>query len=341
MYDAVVAVNGTKTPYTGVAYAGPATTAARDAAVAAAAQCVMQALWPEYEDYLTAHATSQPMLAGAGLDDGHRVGVEIAEMLLKLREGDGADSQMHYASSSAYGRHRVDPVNPTQPFLGPQWGDVDHFVLPAGHLQLDPPPGYTLPDYLTDPDYKADHDEVRNLGELADDSSRTSEQTLIGVFWAYDGVAKLGTPPRFYNQILRILADEVGNTPEANAELFALANVAMGDAAIEAWHWKYHYNLWRPVIGIARRAQATGHPASAERPSARTATRSGCRWEHRTRTRPASPTSRPRSRPTPAATPPSGPRCSRSSGGSTAAPRSPWLTCSQSRLLRRQDPSRA
>lgn len=34
------------------------------------------------------------------------------------------------------------------------------------------------------------------------------------------------------------------------AELFAQVNVAMADAGIDAWHWKYQYDLWRPVVGV-------------------------------------------------------------------------------------------
>ncbi|MDF2967105.1 MAG: hypothetical protein K0Q93_883, partial [Nocardioidaceae bacterium] len=251
MRDAVVAVRGTKPTYTGVGYSGPSTDAARDAAVAAAAQCTLSSLWPEHEDYFTAHAAGHVMPGGAGMDDGHRVGVEVATALLAGRGGDGAGDQPHYASSSAYGRHRVDPVDHTQPFLGPQWGNVAHFVLqpPHGHIPLDPPPGYALSDYLADAHYKADHDEVRDLGALHS-STRTPDHTVMGHYWAYDGVNNLGTPPRLYNQILRTIATNRGTDVEDMAELFALANVAMADAGIEAWYWKYYYNLWRPVIGI-------------------------------------------------------------------------------------------
>lgn len=259
MRDAVVAVADTKPTYTGVTYTGPNTDAARNAAVAAAAQCTLQALWPEHEDFLTDHATRQPMPAGLGLDDGHRVGVEIARTLLAMRAGDGAGAQMHYASSSAYGRHRVDPVNPDQPFIGPLWGNVAHFVIapPGGHVALDAPPGYSQADYLADADYATDHDEVRRFGELASDD-RTPDQMLSGIFWAYDGVTNIGTPPRLYNQILRTIVQNRGSGVADTAELFALANVAMADAGVEAWHWKYHYNLWRPVIGIREACDSNG-----------------------------------------------------------------------------------
>jgi len=68
----------------------------------------------------------------------------------------------------------------------------------------------------------------------------------------------VGTPPRHYNQILRRLAVEKKPahhlTDEKNnadfARLFALANVAMGDAGIFAWLEKYCFEFWRPLSGV-------------------------------------------------------------------------------------------
>jgi vanadium chloroperoxidase len=79
---------------------------------------------------------------------------------------------------------------------------------------------------------------------------RTVDETLIGVFWGYDGSRELGTPPRLYNQIVREVATQRANTPAQNARLFALINVAMADAGILAWDQKYIHDFWRPVVGI-------------------------------------------------------------------------------------------
>jgi hypothetical protein len=57
--------------------------------------------------------------------------------------------------------------------------------------------------------------------------ARTVDQTLIGIYWGYDGAKGLGTPPRLYNQIVRVIAAARGNTVAQNARLFALLNVAM------------------------------------------------------------------------------------------------------------------
>jgi Flp pilus assembly pilin Flp len=69
---------------------------------------------------------------------------------------------------------------------------------------------------------------------------------VIGIFWAYDGTPRLGTPPRLYNQIARQIAKEQGNTLVENARLFALVNLAMADAGIQVGTPSYFYNLWRP-----------------------------------------------------------------------------------------------
>jgi hypothetical protein len=254
--DAVALMSG-KPSYTGVTYSGPTTSAATEAAIAAAAQTALTSLYPEHAGYVAAHTAARPMPYGAGQQEGHQLGVEIATTLLAKRAGDAAFAGAAYGFSPAYGQHRTDPVNPGQGILAPHWGEAPHFVMPPGHVQLAPPPGNGTMNYLADPHYKLDHDEVRSLGALQS-TSRTPAQTTIGVYWAYDGVPGIGTPPRLFNQFIRKIADMKGNSLAQNAELFALANAAMADAAIEAWYWKYQYNLWRPVIGIREACPANG-----------------------------------------------------------------------------------
>jgi vanadium chloroperoxidase len=81
---------------------------------------------------------------------------------------------------------------------------------------------------------------------------------LIGVYWAYDGANRLGTPPRFYNQIIREIAMKRSNTEADNARLFAFVNAALGDAGILAWEQKYCHDFWRPVVGIREHDQSFG-----------------------------------------------------------------------------------
>jgi vanadium chloroperoxidase len=95
------------------------------------------------------------------------------------------------------------------------------------------------------------------------------DETLIGIYWGYDGASGLGTPPRLYNQIVREVAinkpnPDTGkpNTPAQNARLFAFVHVAMADAGILAWEEKYRHDLWRPVVGIREHDKSMGPAAT-------------------------------------------------------------------------------
>ena len=68
----------------------------------------------------------------------------------------------------------------------------------------------------------------------------------------------VGTPPRLYNQIARVIAVNKGNSVHENARLFALINMAMADAAISTWDSKWFYDYWRPILGI-RNADIDGN----------------------------------------------------------------------------------
>ncbi|CAF2183104.1 unnamed protein product [Rotaria magnacalcarata] len=97
-----------------------------------------------------------------------------------------------------------------------------------------------------------DFNEVRAFGARVS-VNRTSDQTKIGNFWAYDDASKLGVPPHFCNLIVRVIALQQNNSLEDNARLFALVNYTMADASIAAWDSKYYYNIWRPILSIRQR----------------------------------------------------------------------------------------
>ena len=89
-------------------------------------------------------------------------------------------------------------------------------------------------------------------------TARTADQTQIGLFWAYDGAPGLGVPPRLFNQIVRTIAVQEGNTVVENARLFALINIAQSDAGTGAWLQKYVDDVWRPILGIRESDPGTG-----------------------------------------------------------------------------------
>lgn len=243
----------------------PAAGASAAAAASSAAHATLAALYPSQKAFFELKHL-QAGLTGPGVDSGHDFGLLVARQHLALRKNDPGASDDGYAPSQAPGRHRPDPDNP-QGYHAPFYGaDSNCFAVTARHGLLDPPQPGT-------PDYQRALRQVRGKGiapelmgtlptSVAGLSPRTVDEYLIGVYWGYDGAAELGTPPRLYNQIVRRLADAKGNTEKQNAKLFALVNVAMGDAGILAWEQKYKSEFWRPVVGIREHDKSMG-PAGA------------------------------------------------------------------------------
>jgi hypothetical protein len=182
-----------------------------------------------------------------GRNRGLTLGRRVAEAILAKRANDGSDEPMSYTPIDEPGHHREDPINPGQGFLTPQWGNVDAFVMDDVDNFLSPPP-----PRLGSREYAEAYEEVMELGGdgITTPTRRTDEQTEIGIYWAYDGRPGLGTPPRLYNQIVRVIAKRKDNTTEENARLFALVNLAQGDAGVQSWKTKYVYDFWRPVVAI-------------------------------------------------------------------------------------------
>jgi membrane-associated phospholipid phosphatase len=193
--------------------------------------------------------------------DRYKFGVKVGEEMLKNRANDPDARDCGYMVSSAPGRHRPDPDNSGQGFHAPFYGAQSRGFAISQRWPLDPPPP------LDDSEYEKALEQVRAKGIMPELTAtlpdslfkdrRTPEKSLIGIYWAYDGANRLGTPPRQYNQIIRLVAMNVPNPDTKkvndegdNARLFAFVNAAMGDAGILAWEQKYCYDLWRPVVGI-------------------------------------------------------------------------------------------
>lgn len=262
MYDAYVGVDTGSglTPYLPAgSYPGPKMGASADAAVAAAARTTLAELFPSQRAFFDGkHAAAA--LTGPGLSDGYEFGRGVAAAILKDREHDPDASGEGYVPSNQRGHHRPDPDNPKQGFHGPFYGQRSKCFSVAQRHTLNAPP---MPG---DPEYTRALQQVRRrgiapelMGTLPNNvPQRTVDQTLIGLYWGYDGSAGLGTPPRLYNQIIRKVADNQGNSTARNAHLFALVNVAMADAGILAWEQKYIHDLWRPVVGIREHDPSMG-----------------------------------------------------------------------------------
>jgi membrane-associated phospholipid phosphatase len=178
-------------------------------------------------------------------------GASIADKWFQSRQSDGsALPQMDPDNSKLSiepGHHRPDPVSKA-PALGRDWGKIPPFVISSviTDAPLAPPPK------LTDKDYGTAFDDVfvNGRNNITERNAHFREQAEIGIFWGYDGSNKIGTPPRLYNQFVVAAEDfkKLGSKEQIN--VLAAINAAMADASIAAWHWKYAYDFWRPVVAI-------------------------------------------------------------------------------------------
>ncbi|NJR18022.1 MAG: hypothetical protein HC785_21370 [Calothrix sp. CSU_2_0] len=208
MYDAYAGVSKDPNlpPYLDLSrLPSPGVGAKVDAAVAAAAYTTLLKLFPSQKSAFDLIFAEAGDISNAG----HDFGVKVAEAILDDRKTDPGAGDDGYKPLLQRGKHRVDPDNPGQGFYAPFFGEKSKgFAITKRH-KLAPPP-------LDNSDYLQALREVRvkgiapelmgTLPENIDRRKRSIDETLIGIFWAYDGAAELGTPPRLYNQIVRRVA---------------------------------------------------------------------------------------------------------------------------------------
>lgn len=254
MFDAVNAVAGGFESYTRVA---SRPLASIPAAVAQATHDTLVALYPSHEERLDGLLNDDldEIPDGVAKTSGIALGAETAAAILAMREDDGAELAQTYEFSEEPGKWRADPLNPQQKPLGPQWYRVKPFALnSAAQFRCPEPPA------IDSAEYAAAYNEVKAIGGdgITTPTTRTEEQTNIGIYWAYDGTPSLCAPPRLYNQIAAQIAEDQGVDGVDLARLLALVNVSMADAGIAIWESKYYYNYWRPITGIREAEAGTG-----------------------------------------------------------------------------------
>jgi hypothetical protein len=233
-------------------------------------------------------------------DPAFEYGCTVAREIVQLRANDPGNSDEGYTPHAGRGKHKSDPDN-AQGYLGPYYGTAEQFATTSRHPLSNAPfsSGGRFDPAKTN--YVRALRQVREKGIAIDQigslpagaNTRTPEETLIGIFWGYDGANRIGTPPRLYNQIVRIVAmnnndlrnyanfpgdhtdpndcdfdsaKNFANLTERNVRLFALVNTAMADSGILAWEQKYEHNLWRPVNGIREHDVSMGSTGNANTP---------------------------------------------------------------------------
>jgi hypothetical protein len=281
IFEVVNAVEGDDRSYIGLRHAKLGTSL--QAGVAQAAHDTLASLFPS-------QAASFDTILAEDLDEipeGHlktngiALGKRAASAILAARANDGSERPgpreprvgMEFLTSNDPGKWRQDPISMIPIALGAYWGEVKPFVLErADQFRVPPPPR------LDSREYAVAFDEVKMLGGdgLVTPTTRTAEQTQIGIYWAYDGTPSLCAPPRLYNQIAMQIAHKMGTDNDVTelARLLALVHVAMADAGIAVWESKYYYQYWRPVTGIREADEHTGpsdlgdgNPATAGDPA--------------------------------------------------------------------------
>jgi hypothetical protein len=253
IYDAVVSVDRSGPPYL---LRIPAPRAASAAAAAdAAAHDTLAALYPGQTpaiDHQYADALSR-LPGGRGRALGVRVGEIAAAVALQARAHDGSDAPpVPFTPGAQPGDYQLTPPAFAQPVFT-QWPGVRPFVLHRAS-EFRPP----APPALTSPKYVAAIAEVQALGS-ATGSTRTADQTQIGLFW---------NPPIWatWNRIAETAALGHRGSLDSDAHTFALLNLTFADSVIAFYDAKYTYRFWRPVTAIRATSDPNWTPLSNTAP---------------------------------------------------------------------------
>jgi len=180
------------------------------------------------------------------------IGHAAAKAMLDDRATDGRFGPSQWVSNTGVG-HWQPLTNPTTglPILDPTpWvGGVRPFFLTSSSQFRSPPP-----PALDSAQWATEFNEVKSLGRF-DSTTRTADQTFIARWWQ-------SAPGLSYNEVARQLIARNHLDAADSARLLAFLNMAGGDAAINVWNDKYHYDFWRPWNAIPRAAE-DGNPATA------------------------------------------------------------------------------
>ena len=167
-------------------------------AVAEAVRRTLVTLYPRQEKLLEA-AAAQFLCDVPQCPAATRLGCAVADAIARDRADDGSDAgPFNVVVEPGYLPpfvHQPDPTVDQMTLHAPHWGGV----RPFGFRDLaDTAPEIPKP---LDLDYVGDYKEVIEVGR-SDSCTRTQDQTFVGIFWAYDGAYRIGTPNRIYNLVI-------------------------------------------------------------------------------------------------------------------------------------------
>ncbi|MDZ4288371.1 MAG: vanadium-dependent haloperoxidase [Prosthecobacter sp.] len=270
IYNAVEGIAGDYNLFSNGSYTGPSGAAAdgasMEAAVAAAANTIMQSLHPGLAGDFTTLYTSQlgGIADSQAKTDGINFGTLVANDILNWRATDGSatasDPGLYTPQFGQPGHWQpVPPTFSSDPDL-PGWGGVTTFAINGTGGFTGSLPGASTVDYLSSAQYATDYNQVKELGSAAS-GTRTVDQLNAAYFWAA-GTGTV-TTAGMWNEVAQSVAASAGLSLQDTARLFAALNVAMADSAIVAWETKYAVDFWSPVIAIVNGA-TDGNAATDE-----------------------------------------------------------------------------
>lgn len=252
MFDAINSVEMRYTPYAADLAAPHGTSA--EAAGVVAAHAVLSHYIPQRQTELDAALSTalEKVADGGAKEAGKAVGLAAARRIIQMRADDGMDAKVDYTPGSGPGVWQPTPAAYAAA-SGTQLGRVKPFVLQtADQFPMPAPPA------LDGDVYTRDALEIQAIG-ARESRVRTPEQSDVARFWT------ISTHVPF-NAAARAAIAERNDSLVEGARLFALLNMVGTDSQIACWHWKYHFNFWRPVTAI-RAADTTNNPALRSDPN--------------------------------------------------------------------------
>ena len=189
VFDALVAVNGGYTSYTGLRHvSGQVST---KAAVAYAAHDTLVALFPSQKSSFDAKLQDSMRRlrdSPTAIFNGVRLGKRAADAILELRAADGSQHAepvlgTDWNTNDYSGHWRQDPISRSTVALGAHWGEVRPFVMTStSQFRVPPPPVMTSAEYTEAKRGQASRRRRREYGDRADCGSDVRRR-LLGLRW--------------------------------------------------------------------------------------------------------------------------------------------------------------
>jgi hypothetical protein len=256
VFDAVNGITQKYRPYHVTPSASPGSRP--EAAAIQAAYTALVGLFPTQKTDLDARlAASLSEIPGSSGNSqsilrGRQWGEQVAQAILDWRSQDGFNTTVPpYFGGTAVGQWRSVPDGDL-PGIFPQVGTMTPFAIQS-HDQFRPGP----PPALGSPEYAAALNEVKELGAV-NSTTRTPLQTDLARLWQATDLAD-------ENRAIQAVVPAKYDLTDT-ARLFALVNIAFGDATIYGMDAKYTYGLWRPYHAI-RFADTDGNPLTEADPT--------------------------------------------------------------------------